>query len=242
MNNEINENKNTEIDTDADLNEIADNNEDNSLYEQSFSMTDKPNDYSEDRIDISGSINSTNGNAKPKTSRKPLGILLMIALIGAAIAVICITLFLPKKPDADIIKLAELSQREIESIAKYNSDNGAKFRSLTVDMPNKKKAKVYSSEKSDIMLEERITITETNDSIVFYALDKSNRVDILETFFSDGYRRMEINEINVTFNLTNSEGLYTARFACIIGDNAYYVESVSADPSWWTKLTQQLTK
>lgn len=239
MDNEINENKDTEIEVNADLNKI-DNNA--SLDNQIINSEDKPNGNSEDNADIMGSHNSEKVSAVPTKSRKPLGILLMILLIGAAIAVICITLFLPKKPDASILKLAELLQSEIESIAKYNSDNGAKFRSLAFNVPHDRKAKSYSTDKGDIMLEERITITETNDSIVFYALNKSNRVDILETFFSDGYRRMDINEINVTFNLANSDGVYTARFACIIDDNAYYAECVSPSPSRWTELAQQLTK
>lgn len=239
MDNEINENKKTEIEVNADLNKI-DNNA--SLDNQVINSEDKPNCNSEEHTDIMGNNNNKNSSAEPTKSRKPLGILLMILLIGAAIAVICITLFLPKKPDASILKLAELSQSEIESIAKYNSDNGAKFRSLTFNVSHDRKAKVYSTDKGDIMLEERITITETNDSIVFYALDKSNRVDILETFFSDGYRRMEINEINVTFNIANSDGMYTARFACIIDDNAYYAECISLSPSKWSELAQQLTK
>lgn len=239
MDNEINENKNTEIEVYADLNKI-DNNA--SLDNQVINSEDKPNGNLEDNADIMGSHNSEKVSAVPTKSRKPLGILLMIVLIGAAIAVICITLFLPKKPDASILKLAELSQSEIESIVKYNSDNGAKFRSLAFNVPHEKKAKVYSTDKGDIMLEERITLTETNDNIVFYALDKSNRVDILETFFSDGYRRMDINEINVTFNIANSDGMYTARFACIINDNAYYAECISISPSKWSELAQQLTK
>lgn len=239
MDNEINENKNTEIEVNADLNKI-DNNA--SLDNQVINSEDKPNCNSEDNADIMGSHNAEKISAVPTKSRKPLGILLMILLIGAAIAVICITLFLPKKPDASILKLAELSQSEIESIAKYNSDNGAKFRSLTFDVSHDRKAKVYSTDKGDIMLEERITITETNDSIVFYALNKINRVDILETFFSAGYRRIEINEINVTFNIANSDGMYTARFACIIDDNAYYAECISISPSKWSELAQQLTK
>lgn len=239
MDKEINENKDTEIEVNADLNKI-DNNA--SLDNQVINSEDKPNGNSEDNADIMGSHNSEKVSAVPTKSRKPLGILLMIVLIGAAIAVICITLFLPKKPDASILKLAELSQSEIESIAKYNSDNGAKFKSLAFDVPHDRKAKVYSTDKGDIMLEERITITETNDSIVFYALNKSNRVDILETFFFAGYRRMDINEINVTFNIANSDGMYTARFACIIGDNAYYAECISISPSKWSELAQQLTK
>lgn len=239
MDNEINENNNTKKEVDADLNKI-DNNA--SLDNQVINSEDKPNCNSEENTDIMGNNNNKNSSAEPTKSRKPLGILLMILLIGAAIAVICITLFLPKKPDAGILKLAEFSQSEIESIAKYNSDNGAKFRSLTFNVSHDRKAKVYSTDKGDIMLEERITITETNDSIVFYALDKSNRVDILETFFSDGYRRMEINEINVTFNIANSDGMYTARFACIIDDNAYYAECISISPSKWSELAQQLTK
>lgn len=239
MDNEINENKNTEIEVNADLNKI-DNNA--SLDNQVINSEDKPNCNSEDNADIMGSHNAEKISAVPTKSRKPLGILLMILLIGAAIAVICITLFLPKKPDASILKLAELSQSEIESIAKYNSDNGAKFRSLTFDVSHDRKGKVYSTDKGDIMLEERITITETNDSIVFYALNKINRVDILETFFSAGYRRIEINEINVTFNIANSDGMYTARFACIIDDNAYYAECISISPSKWSELAQQLTK
>lgn len=239
MDNEINENKNTEIEVNADLNKIDKN---ASLDNQVINSEDKPNCNVEENTDIAGNDNNKNSSVVPTKSRKPLGILLMIVLIGAAIAVICITLFLPKKPDASILKLAELSQSEIESIAKYNSDNGVEFRSLTFDVANQRKAKVYSADKGDIMLEERINIAETNDSIVFYALNKSNRVDILETFFSDGYRRMEINEINVTFNLANSDGMYTARFACIIDDNAYYAECVSPSPSRWTELAQQLTK
>lgn len=239
MDNEINENKNTEIEVEADLNKVVSN---AAMDKKVTNLTDKPNSNSDENTDIAGNNNNKNGSAEPTKSRKPLGILLMIVLIGAAIAVICITLFLPKKPDASILKLAELSQSEIESIAKYNSDNGTKYRSLTLDVPHERKAKVYSTDKGDIMLEERITITKTNDSIVFYALDKSNRVDILETFFSDGYRRMEINEINVTFNLANSDGMYTARFACIIDDNAYYAECISLSPSKWSELAQQLTK
>lgn len=239
MDNEINENNNTEKEADADLNKI-DNNA--SLDNQVINSEDKPNGNSEDNADIVRSHNTEKVSAEPTKSRKPLGILLMIVLIGAAIAVICITLFLPKKPDASILKLAELSQSEIESIAKYNSDNGAKFRSLAFNVPHERKAKVYSTDKGDIMLEERITLTETNDSIVFYALNKSNRVDILETFFSAGYRRMGINEINVTFNLAVSDGIYTARFACIIDDNAYYAECISSSPSKWSELAQQLTK
>lgn len=239
MDNEINENKDTEIEVNADLNKI-DNNA--SLDNQVINSEDKPNGNLEENTDIAGNDNNKNSSAVPTKSRKPLGILLMIVLIGAAIAVICITLFLPKKPDASILKLAELSQSEIESIVKYNSDNGAKFRSLAFNVPQILKAKVYSTDKGDIMLEERITLTETNDSIVFYALNKSNRVDILETFFSDGYRRMDINEINVTFNIANSDGMYTARFACIINDNAYYAECISISPSKWSELAQQLTK
>lgn len=239
MDNEINENKDTEIEVNADLNKI-DNNA--SLDNQVINSEDKPNGNLEENTDIAGNDNNKNSSAVPTKSRKPLGILLMIVLIGAAIAVICITLFLPKKPDASILKLAELSQSEIESIVKYNSDNGAKFRSLAFNVPHDRKAKVYSTDKTDIMLEERITLTETNDNIVFYALNKSNRVDILETFFSDGYRRMDINEINVTFNIANSDGMYTARFACIINDNAYYAECISISPSKWSELAQQLTK
>lgn len=241
MDNEINENKSTEIEEDTDLNKVV-TNADNSVDKQVTNLADKPNSNSEENTAITGKMNNTNGSAEPTKSRKSLGILLMIVLIGAAIAVICITLFLPNKPDASILKLAELSQSEIESIAKYNSDNGAKFRSLTFDVSHDRKAKVYGMDKGDIMLEERITITETNDSIVFYALNKSNRVDILETFFSDGYRRMDINEINVTFNIANSDGMYTARFACIIDDNAYYAECISISPSKWSELAQQLTK
>lgn len=239
MDNEINENKITEIEVEADLNKVVSN---AAMDKKVTNLTDKPNCNSDENTDIAGNNNNKNGSAEPTKSRKPLGILLMILLIGAAIAVICITLFLPKKPDASILKLAELSQSEIESIVKYNSDNGTKFRSLTLDVPHERKVKVYSTDKGDIMLEERITITETNDSIVFYALDKSNRVDILETFFSAGYRRMEINEINVTFNIAESDGIYTARFACIIGDNAYYAECISLSPSKWSELAQQLTK
>lgn len=239
MDNEINENKSTEIEEDTDLNKVVTN---AAMDKQVTNLADKPNSNSEENTVITEKMNNTNGSAEPTKSRKPLGILLMILLIGAAIAVICITLFLPNKPDASILKMAELSQSEIESIAKYNSDNGTKFRSLTLDVPHERKVKVYSTDKGDIMLEERITITETNDSIVFYALDKSNRVDILETFFSDSYRRMEINEINVTFNLANSDGEYTARFACIIDDNAYYAECISLSPSKWSELAQQLTK
>lgn len=239
MDNEINENKNTEIEVEADLNKVVSN---AAMDKQVTNLADKPNCNSDENTVITEKMNITNGSAEPTKSRKPLGILLMILLIGAAIAVICITLFLPKKPDASILKMADLSQSEIESIAKYNSDNGTKYRSLTLDVPHERKAKVYSIDKGDIMLEERITITETNDNIVFYALDKSNRVDILETFFSDGYRRMEINEINVTFNLANSDGMYTARFACIIDDNAYYAECISLSPSKWSELAQQLTK
>lgn len=241
MDNEINENKSAEIELDTDLNKAV-TNADNSVDKQVTNLADKPNSSSEENTVITGKMNNTNGSAEPTKSRKPLGILLMILLIGAAIAVICITLFLPKKPDASILKLAELSQSEIESIAKYNTDNDAKFRSFTLNVSHERRANVYSTDKGIIMLEERITITETNESIVFYALDKSNRVDILETFFSDGYRRMEINEINVTFNLTNSNGTYTARFACIIDDNAYYAECISSNPSKWSELAQQLTK
>lgn len=241
MDNEINENKSTEMEVDSDLNKVV-TNADNSVDKQVTNLADKPNSNSEENTAITGKMNNTNGSAEPSKSRKPLGILLMILLIGAAIAVICITLFLPKKPDASILKLAELSQNEIESIAKYNTDNDAKFRSFTLNVPHERRAKVYSTDKGNIMLEERIIITETNESIVFYALDKSNRVDILETFFSDGYRRMEINGINVTFNLSNSDGTYTARFACIIDDNAYYAECISSNPSKWSELAQQLTK
>lgn len=195
-----------------------------------------------DNADIANPSVGTNSNPAPTKARKPLGILLMIVLIGAAIAVLCIILFLPQK--SDVLELAKLTQREVESIAKYNSDNDTKYKSLTLDIPNEKLAKVYSGESGDILLEERITIAETNEKIIFYALNKSNRIDILDKFFSNSNRRMDINEIKVTFEikLDESKTLYTARFACIISDNAYYVESVSSLGGRWTELAQQLTK
>lgn len=195
-----------------------------------------------DNADTANPSASANSNPEPSKARKPLGILLMIVLIGAAIAVLCVVLFLPQK--SDVFELAKLTQREVESIAKYNSDNGTKYKSLTLDIPNEKQVKVYSGESGDILLEERITISDSNESIIFYALNNSNRVDILDEFFSDSHSRMEINEIKVTFEikLDESKALYTARFACIIGNNAYYVESTSPLGGRWTELAQQLTK
>lgn len=195
-----------------------------------------------DNADTANPSASANSNPAPSKARKPLGILLMIVLIGAAIAVLCVVLFLPQK--SNVFELAKLTQREVESIAKYNSDNGTKYKSLTLDIPNEKQAKVYSGESGDILLEERISIAESNERIIFYALNNSNRVDILDEFFSDSSSRMEINEIKVTFEikLDESKALYIARFACIIGDNAYYVESISSLGGRWTELAQQLTK
>lgn len=195
-----------------------------------------------ENVDIANPSVGANSSPASSKTRKPLGILLMIVLIGAAIAVLCIILFLPQK--SDVLELAKLTQREVESIAKYNSDNGTKYKSLTLDIPNEKQANVYSGESGDILLEERITIAETNEKIIFYALNKSNRIDILDKFFSNSNRRMDINEIKVTFEikLDESKTLYTARFACIIGDNAYYVESISSLGGRWTELAQQLTK
>lgn len=195
-----------------------------------------------ENVDIANPSVGANSSPASSKTRKPLGILLMIVLIGAAIAVLCIILFLPQK--SDVLELAKLTQREVESIAKYNSDNDTKYKSLTLDIPNEKLAKVYSGESGDILLEERITIAETNEKIIFYALNKSNRIDILDKFFSNSNSRMDINEIKVTFEikLDESKTLYTARFACIIGDNAYYVESVSSLGGRWTELAQQLTK
>lgn len=200
------------------------------------------NDLKDNTDNANAPTNTNDSSIAPTKSRKPLGILLMIVLIGAAIAVLCVVLFLPKKPDADVIKLAELQVREVESIVKYNSDNGTKYRSLTLDIANEKKVKAYSGESGDVLLEERITIADSNESIIFYALNKSNRVDILDAFFTDNYSRMKINEINVTFNIANSDGIYTARFACIIDDNAYYIESISTVSGRWTELAKQLTK
>lgn len=200
------------------------------------------NDLKDNTDNANAPTNTNDSSIAPTKSRKPLGILLMIVLIGAAIAVLCVVLFLPKKPDADVIKLAELQVREVESIVKYNSDNGTKYRSLTLDIANEKKVKAYSGESGDVLLEERITIADSNESIIFYALNKSNRVDILDAFFTDNYSRMKINEINVTFNIANSDGIYTARFACIIDDNAYYIESISTVSGCWTELAKQLTK
>lgn len=195
-----------------------------------------------DNADTAKPSASANSNPAPSKARKPLGILLMVVLIGAAIAVLCVVLFLPQK--SNVFELAKLTQREVESIAKYNSDNGTKYKSLTLDIPNEKQAKVYSGESGDILLEERISIAESNERIIFYALNNSNRVDILDEFFSDSSSRMEINEIKVTFEikLDESKALYIARFACIIGDNAYYVESISSLGGRWTELAQQLTK
>lgn len=195
-----------------------------------------------DNADTANPSASANSNPAPSKARKPLGILLMIVLIGAAIAVLCVVLFLPQK--SNVFELAKLTQREVESIAKYNSDNGTKYKSLTLDIPNEKQAKVYSGESGDILLEERISIAESNERIIFYALNNSNHVDILDEFFSDSSSRMEINEIKVTFEikLDESKALYSARFACIIGDNAYYVESISSLGGRWTELAQQLTK
>lgn len=195
-----------------------------------------------DNADCDNPSAGESSNPAPSKARKPLGILLMIVLIGAAIAVLCVVLFLPQK--SDVFELAKLTQREVESIAKYNSDNGTKYKSLTLDILNEKQAKVYSGESGDILLEERITISDSNERIIFYALNNSNRVDILDEFFSDSYSRMEINEKKVTFEikLDESKALYTARFACIIGDNAYYVESISSLGGRWTELAQQLTK
>lgn len=195
-----------------------------------------------DNADTAKPSASANINSAPSKARKPLGILLMVVLIGAAIAVLCVVLFLPQK--SNVFELAKLTQREVESIANYNSDNGTKYKSLTLDIPNEKQAKVYSGESGDILLEERISIAESNERIIFYALNNSNRVDILDEFFSDSSSRMEINEIKVTFEikLDESKALYIARFACIIGDNAYYVESISSLGGRWTELAQQLTK
>lgn len=195
-----------------------------------------------DNADTAKPSASANINPAPSKARKPLGILLMVVLIGAAIAVLCVVLFLPQK--SNVFELAKLTQREVESIANYNSDNGTKYKSLTLDIPNEKQAKVYSGESGDILLEERISIAESNERIIFYALNNSNRVDILDEFFSDSSSRMEINEIKVTFEikLDESKALYIARFACIIGDNAYYVESISSLGGRWTELAQQLTK
>lgn len=195
-----------------------------------------------DNADIANPSVGANSSPAPSKTRKPLGILLMIVLIGAAIAVLCIVLFLPQK--SDVFELDKLTQREVESIAKYNSDNGTKYKSLTLDTPNEKQTKVYSGESGDILLEERITIAGSNESIIFYTLNKSNRIDILDEFFSNSYSRMDINEIKVTFEikLDENKAVYTARFACIIGDNAYYVESVSSLGGRWTELAQQLTK
>lgn len=195
-----------------------------------------------DNADTAKPSASANINPAPSKARKPLGILLMVVLIGAAIAVLCVVLFLPQK--SNVFELAKLTQREVESIAKYNSDNGTKYKFLTLDIPNEKQAKVYSGESGDILLEERISIAESNERIIFYALNNSNRVDILDEFFSDSSSRMEINEIKVTFEikLDESKALYIARFACIIGDNAYYVESISSLGGRWTELAQQLTK
>lgn len=195
-----------------------------------------------DNADTANPSASANSNPAPSKARKPLGILLMVVLIGAAIAVLCVVLFLPQK--SNVFELAKLTQREVESIANYNSDNGTKYKSLTLDIPNEKQAKVYSGESGDILLEERISIAESNERIIFYALNNSNHVDILDEFFSDSSSRMEINEIKVTFEikLDESKALYIARFACIIGDNAYYVESISSLGGRWTELAQQLTK
>lgn len=195
-----------------------------------------------ENVDIANPSVGANSSPAPSKTRKPLGILLMIVLIGAAIAVLCIVLFLPQK--SYVFELDKLTQREVESIAKYNSDNGTKYKSLTLDTPNEKQTKVYSGESGDILLEERITIAGSNESIIFYTLNKSNRIDILDEFFSNSYSRMDINEIKVTFEikLDENKAVYTARFACIIGDNAYYVESVSSLGGRWTELAQQLTK
>lgn len=243
MNNDTNDNN--ELKTDlvegASLEPNADKVINNSEPNATESISVANNDMN-DSADNANAPTNTNSSIAPTKSRKPLGILLMIVLIGAAIAVLCVVLFLPKKPDANVLKLAELQVREVESIVKYNSDNGTKYRSLTLDIANEKKAKAYSGESGDILLEERITIAESNESIIFYALNKSNRVDILDAFFTDNYSRMKINEINVTFKIANSDGLYTARFACIIDDNAYYVESISTVSGRWTELAKQLTK
>lgn len=243
MNNDINDNK--EIKTDLiegvcqepNADEVINNTEPNATVSNSVANKDM-----NDSADNANPSTNTNSSSTPTKSRKPLGILLMIVLIGAAIAVLCVVLFLPQKADANVLKLAELQVREIESITKYNIDNSTNYKSLSLDMPNEKMAKAYSGESGDILLEERITIAESNESIIFYALNKSSRVDILDAFFTDNYSRMKINEINVTFKIANSDGLYTARFACIIDDNAYYVESISTVSGRWTELAKQLTK
>lgn len=248
MNNDTNDNK--EIKTDLVEGASLEPNADEVLNNIELNVTEtnsvennnlNNNAVKEDNPELSDNMNAS---PSPNKSRKPLGILLMIALIGAAIAVLCIVLFLPQKADANVLKLAELQVREIESITKYNIDNSTNYKSLSLDMLNEKMAKAYSGESGDILLEERITIAESNESIIFYALNKSNRVDILDAFFTDNYSRMEINEIKITFEIKHdaTTSLYTARFACIIGDNAYYVESISTVSGRWTELARQLTK
>lgn len=238
-------NDNNDIKVDLADNASQEANKDKQLPDIEINSSDTnlaDNKEFKENVDIANpSVGAHSSPASSKT-RKPLGILLMIVLIGAAIAVLCIILFLPQK--SDVLELAKLTQREVESIAKYNSDNGTKYKSLTLDTPNEKQTKVYSGESGDILLEERITIAGSNESIIFYTLNKSNRIDILDEFFSNSNSRMDINEIKVTFEikLDESKTLYTARFACIIGDNAYYVESVSSLGGRWTELAQQLTK
>lgn len=245
MNNDTNDNKElkTDLVEDASLEPNADkvinNTELNGTETNSVENNNLNNNaVKEDNPELSENMNASHSPSKP---RKPLGILLMIALIGAAIAVLCIVLFLPQ---ANVLKLAELQVREIESINKYNIDNSTNYKALSLDMPNEKMAKVYSGESGDILLEERITIAESNESIIFYALNKSNRVDILDAFFTNNYSQVKINEINITYKIMDDDTtlLYTARFACIIGDNAYYVESISTVSGRWTELAKQLTK
>lgn len=236
-----NDNNDIKVDLAEDASQVA--NKDKVISDTDLNSSEtnlEDNKEIKNNADIVNPSANSNSNPAPSKARKPLGILLMIVLIGAAIAVLCIVLFLPQK--SDVLELAKLTQREIESIAKYNSDNGTKYKFLTHDIPNEKQAKVYSGESGDILLEERIA--DSNESIILYALNKSNRVDILDEFFSNSYSRMDINEIKVTFEikLDESKALYTARFACIIGDNAYYVESVSSLGGRWTELAQQLTK
>lgn len=238
-------NDNNDIKVDLADNISQEANKDKEIFDTELNLSETnlaDNKELKENADIVNPSANSNSNPAPSKARKPLGILLMIVLIGAAIAVLCIVLFLPQK--SDVFELDKLTQREVESIAKYNSDNGTKYKSLTLDIPNEKQAKVYSGESGDILLEERITIAETNEKIIFYALNKSNRIDILDKFFSNSNSRMDINEIKVTFEikLDESKTLYTARFACIIGDNAYYVESVSSLGGRWTELAQQLTK
>lgn len=238
-------NDNNDIKVDLADNISQEANKDKEIFDTELNLSETnlaDNKELKENVDIANPSVDANSNPAPTKARKPLGILLMIVLIGAAIAVLCIILFLPQKSNA--VEFTKLTQKNIESIAKYNSDNGTKFKSLHVDTASEKQAKVYSSEGKDILLEERITIAETNEKITFYALDNSNRVDILDEFFSSGSSRMDINEIKVTFKikLDENKALFTTRFACIIGDNAYYVESVSSLGGRWTELAQQLTK